>query len=291
LHTYQIHSLFHPEKILAKKYFKHTPYKYDSFEIMDVIQHGKDRYTKNPPAEEREEIIKVYDAGIYTFDYRFGRFIGFLKVKNLYTSSLIILLSDHGEEFMDHGGWEHGHTLYNELIKIPLIIKFPGNQWAGMEVDKVVSLVDILPTVLELNCIKYKNKRNLKIKHHGISLLDIINQPGAAEKRKVISYIAPYACSRTPMKTAIISRKFKFVYNKKFKDDDLKYFLTPPPPFSNCELYDLLKDSLEKTNIKHKNRSQFHKMLRIILTLKYKKNKKAFPERLRDDLKQLGYID
>jgi len=168
LHTYQVHSLFYPEAKLAKEYFKNTPHKYDKFEILEFIKDDKDRYKTGVSPEEKQEIIKIYDAGIYTFDYRFCRFIDYLKKKNLYKSSLIILLADHGEAFMDHGGWEHGHSLYNELVKIPLIVKFPGNKGAGTKVDHVASMVDVLPTILELANIEYKD--NSKEPIPGLSL-------------------------------------------------------------------------------------------------------------------------
>jgi len=292
LHTFQVHSLFYPEAQLAKEYFSNTPYKYDKFEIQELTAHGKNQYKTGVSPEEREEIIKVYDAGIYTFDYWFGQFINYLKKKKLYRSSLIILLSDHGEAFMDHGGWEHGHSLYNELIKIPLIVKFPGNRRAGTKVDHVTSIVDVLPTILELANIKYKN--NLKNPIPGLSLVETetMNPPG--QDRQVISYLAPYACSRTPMKVAIISKKYKFIYNEKFTREDFDYFLSPPPQIFKFELYNLVEDELERINIKESNPAAFSRMVKdlkkIMKEIGNERDKTSFPEKLQKELKQLGYL-
>ncbi|MFO8056602.1 MAG: sulfatase-like hydrolase/transferase, partial [bacterium] len=70
--------------------------------------------------------------------------------------SHILLFSDHGEEFWDHQGFEHGHTQYEELIRVPLIIKLPGNRHAGKTVEAEAGLVDIAPTVLDYLDVKYK---------------------------------------------------------------------------------------------------------------------------------------
>jgi hypothetical protein len=57
----------------------------------------------------------------------------------------VVVLSDHGEEFWDHGGFEHGHTLYDELLRVPMIVKGPGIS-AG-RFDEPVSLLDVAPTI------------------------------------------------------------------------------------------------------------------------------------------------
>jgi arylsulfatase A-like enzyme len=70
---------------------------------------------------------------------------------------LIILTSDHGEEFWEHGGYEHGHTLYNELLWVPLIIKLPQSASKG-QISTAVSTQSIMPTVLDVCGIDYDSK-------------------------------------------------------------------------------------------------------------------------------------
>ena len=101
------------------------------------------------PPQIREHLIDLYDGEIATNDHSFGELIRNIKSKGLYDSSMIILLSDHGEEFLEHNGWEHGRTLYEELLRIPLIIKFPGQWRAGTKVSATVNQIDIMPTILE----------------------------------------------------------------------------------------------------------------------------------------------
>jgi arylsulfatase A-like enzyme len=64
-------------------------------------------------------------------------------------NAIVVVTSDHGEEFRDHGGLAHGNSLYNETIRVPLIIVGPGVV-GGRVVDENVSLVDIAPTLLDL---------------------------------------------------------------------------------------------------------------------------------------------
>ncbi len=103
--------------------------------------------------KEKEWIRHLYAAEIRYVDDNLGRLIRELKKNQLYDESLVILLSDHGEEFWEHNGFEHGHTLYQELLHIPLIIKLPrflieGNQ--VHEISTMVSTQSLLPTVLDL---------------------------------------------------------------------------------------------------------------------------------------------
>jgi hypothetical protein len=62
---------------------------------------------------------------------------------------LIVFMGDHGEEFQDHGRWLHGRSVFEELIRIPLIVKFPQRRHAGTRVTQQVQEVDVLPTILE----------------------------------------------------------------------------------------------------------------------------------------------
>ena len=58
-----------------------------------------------------------------------------LKARGLYDRALIVFMADHGEEFLDHGQWLHGKSVFDELIRVPLIVKFPGRRDAGRARD------------------------------------------------------------------------------------------------------------------------------------------------------------
>ena len=98
---------------------------------------------------DRERMIAQYDGDIAFGDREFGRFVRELKAAGLYDDALVVFLADHGEEFLDHGLWLHGRSLFDELIRVPLVVKFPGRRGAGRRVAEQVQGVDIVPTVLE----------------------------------------------------------------------------------------------------------------------------------------------
>ncbi|HJQ35783.1 MAG TPA: sulfatase [Thermoanaerobaculia bacterium] len=125
------------------------------------------------------DIINKYDAEIVYTDAMFGRAIEDLKRRGLYDDTLIIFTSDHGEEFFDHGGWGHGHSLYRELLHVPLIVKFPGNQHAGTVVETNVQHVDIVPTVLQAAGVAIP--KNLD----GMPLMAVPDAP----ERRIASYL------------------------------------------------------------------------------------------------------
>jgi arylsulfatase A-like enzyme len=96
---------------------------------------------------ETAHLRALYDGEVRYADRQFGAFLDLLRYAGLYDDSLIILVSDHGEEFFEHGGFDHGRTLYEELLHVPLIVKFP-HQRQGARVTTRVSIVDLPPTVL-----------------------------------------------------------------------------------------------------------------------------------------------
>jgi arylsulfatase A-like enzyme len=71
-----------------------------------------------------------------------------MKRLDLFEDALIVVTSDHGEEFLDHGMWEHQKTLYDEQLRVPLLLKLPRNG-RGQRVSEQVSLLDVAPTILE----------------------------------------------------------------------------------------------------------------------------------------------
>ncbi len=103
-------------------------------------------------AAEFEAMIAAYDSEIAYFDLHFGRLLAYLRASGRYDDALIVLTSDHGEEFLEHDGWEHGHTLFNEQLHVPLVLKYPARlgEPPGRRVETPAGLVDVLPTVQDV---------------------------------------------------------------------------------------------------------------------------------------------
>lgn len=100
-------------------------------------------------SREREWIKALYQGDVSYTDAQIGRLMGALKILNLYDDSLIILTSDHGEEFWEHGHFEHGHCLYNEVVQVPFIWKEAGNTPKAKK-HAPLTTEAIMPTLLEL---------------------------------------------------------------------------------------------------------------------------------------------
>lgn len=89
-----------------------------------------------------------YDGEVAASDAVVGRFLDFLREKDLYDRSLVVFLSDHGEGLGDHGEDEHGIFLYREEVRVPLFVKLPRSRHAGERVAAPAQIADVVPTVL-----------------------------------------------------------------------------------------------------------------------------------------------
>lgn len=95
-----------------------------------------------------------YDSKIKHADNQFGKFISFLRTQKDFNNTIVVVLSDHGTEFFEHGKVDHGYSLYDELLNVPLIIKVPNAKIKGKVVKNQVTTLDVLPTILSLLDIK-----------------------------------------------------------------------------------------------------------------------------------------
>ena len=94
-------------------------------------------------------VVSLYDSEIRFTDAHIGRLLDRLRETNRYDPALIVVVADHGEEFMDRGTYWIGHsrTLYEELVHVPLLIKLPGSIGAG-RVEQTVGLIDLVPSLV-----------------------------------------------------------------------------------------------------------------------------------------------
>jgi arylsulfatase A-like enzyme len=101
------------------------------------------------PPEDLHVIERFYDGEVATVDEAIRLLFGELERRGILEHAVIIITADHGEEFGEHDGLEHGRTLYDESIRVPLIVLAPGLP-AGRRVAESVSLIDVAPTLLDL---------------------------------------------------------------------------------------------------------------------------------------------
>ncbi len=99
-------------------------------------------------AEDTAFLIAVYDAKVQEADARVGTFLAKVKELGLLDKSIIVVMADHGEEFMEHGYVDHGATLCDHQLHVPLMIRFPKGEGARV-VETPVRTIDIFPTVFD----------------------------------------------------------------------------------------------------------------------------------------------
>lgn len=100
------------------------------------------------PDAERQLLIDLYDGEIAWWDRCFGELLGELREREATDDLVIVVVSDHGQEFYEHGGWEHRQSLYEEVLRVPLVVRAPDLEAA--DVDETVSTAGVFATVLGL---------------------------------------------------------------------------------------------------------------------------------------------
>ena len=108
---------------------------------------------KSPPSVEDLEYIRgLYQGEVAFVDLAIGRLVDGLTELGRWDHTTLVITSDHGEEFWEHGGFEHGHTLYDELVRVPLILRSPTTAASDVRVvERQVRTIDIMPTLFELS--------------------------------------------------------------------------------------------------------------------------------------------
>ena len=99
---------------------------------------------------DKEHVVALYDGEIRYTDEHVGRLLQKLDDLRLVEDTVVLIIGDHGEEFWDHGRTLHGHSLYEELTRVPWLLRYPRRLTAGTVVKEQVCHADVMPTLLEL---------------------------------------------------------------------------------------------------------------------------------------------
>lgn len=142
VHTTEPHNPYQPRGRFLEEF---AP---NSEEVIEIIRRNPRKEIWDSDDRIRDQLVDLYDAEIATNDAKFGELVAFLKERNLFEPTLIIFVSDHGEEFLEHRRWGHGRNLHVEELNVALLVKFPG-QTSGYRVSEPVQHIDLFPTILE----------------------------------------------------------------------------------------------------------------------------------------------
>lgn len=181
------------------------------------------------PDKFTEPMKESYIREIEHLDTHVGRLFDALKEKGVYDEALIVFVSDHGEEFYDHEGWWHGQTLYDELTKVPLMIKLPHNGQAGTFNENLARHIDLAPTILYLAGLQKP------LVMPGQTLWD----PTLGFTNSTIAFSYAENDFEGNILRSVRTTELKIIH----ANEDNKRSLAP------VELYDMTKDPLERQNV------------------------------------------
>lgn len=301
LHSNELHGPYVPPKPYDTLYAADHQRRLSAIDYGDLLNGEIARMYKKGEVDERDinYIIALYDGLTNFADERFGRLIEILKDRGLFNNTLVILTADHGEAFNEHGQWTHGGYPYQELIRVPLIMRFPLLIPAGRVISEDAQLIDIAPTVLDLTGVQSNEV------FQGISLQPLIRNTriDVFQKRNVYS--------EGKGAVALIRGRDKFIMKQPlnsnvniikriFNHYVLEYLDFMRIPY---EFYDLKDDPSEKHNvflreiIKSDLRGNVTEWLEVQNRI-YKGEAKLESTAIRivdpkvsEELKALGYID
>jgi len=232
---------------------------------------------------EKDFLIALYDGQIRYVDENIKKLVGFLKKKNIFDNTVIIVTSDHGEEFWDHGSYEHGHSLYNEILHVPLILS--GGVFDRYEVSCRVSLLDVFPSVLRLI-----NNNKLSGNFRGIALQSA-DKEGTCNTRVLFSTGTLYGDE----KYCLVKGDKKLIYNSFNTENKGAFYGTAA--VDNFEIYDLHADPLEKHNMAGSPRGRagfdllFSQLQRFIkISPQFQRSQPSLSPQTLKRLKAMGYI-
>lgn len=219
-------------------------------------------------------VVTAYDSEIAFADAQIERVFAKLRELGLFENTLIVFVSDHGEEFREHGGIDHGHSLYDELLHVPLIFRFPSRLPKGKRIGAQVRLVDILPTVFDVVGMDFDT-----VNSSGTSLLSLMVGQTTESRDAVSEFLI-----RGSERKGIRSGRYKLIFS---------------PDGGEIELYDILADPCETANLAE-SMPEIRDTLMSKLRAELDQNaalymgEAEFPvldEETRKSLKALGYID
>lgn len=240
--------------------------------------------------DEWDVVKSWYDGSISYLDYHIGELVDFLRKKGIFDNTFLIITSDHGENFGEHGLASHQFCLYDSLLHVPLIMVYPDVIPKGKRILNLVSTIDVFPTILDV----------LKIKGFSDNIQGKSLHP--FENRKIHEFICA-ECGESITNIATDWSTFKKLRpklkphdqgSKCLRTDSYKYILSAD---GREELYDIKRDPSEEVNTvdKYPEKARyFRKLLEGAVDISYF-GPKDFPQgkegkEMAKRLRALGYI-
>ncbi len=294
----------HPFFLFVHLMEPHAPYGIPALNVQKFLPHGvtpQQAATVNQdpelfisgklPMSERDFKIltALYQNDVNYVDSVIGGIIQDVRKRNLLENTLVIFTSDHGEHFGDHGLMSHELSLYEVLLRVPLIIRFPNAKHSSMRIKKIVQTVDIFPSLLQ-----YLHSESNQLDLQGFSLL-----PESFSRKDHPYAFAEYNNSRAADK---MERRFPGVavaplwrrkVLKSVRSADWKFIWGSD---GTRELYSMANDPYELTNLAQSQPDQLRRMEEILAkwSTSFKPSgfyqKEQISREALEELRSLGYV-
>ncbi len=211
---------------------------------LDGTLHQRHGFVNARSQRDLEHIVALYDEELAYADYRLGLFLDALNEAGFGNRTTLFVTSDHGEEFMEHGRWAHGGALFNEVLRVPLVIRSPLIKARGA-IDVPAQLLDLKPTLLEL----FGLPRPYAL--DGVSLAPLLRGAPASEleaggltaRRDIVSTNHMFRRRGIIEHSYIEENRWKLYYCSRLEAS------TPGGPLHHFKLFDLQTDPGETQNV------------------------------------------
>lgn len=283
VHTYEVHSPFTNTDRAPRDDAGRLHAPFTNHEVEEVHQQ---RLVLTPA--ERRYVTGLYDSDVASADAVIGNLLEALRREGILDRAILVILSDHGEDLWDHDArWSpgHGHSLYQELLRVPLIVRAPGLVPAGARIRTPVSLIDIAPTLLEMTGLPPEPD------HRGRSLDTTLRSGREPEAEPIWSESVEFG----PDRFALREGDRKVIRAPRPGTSHGKLRLTAPP----LEVFDLAADPGETRDL---SASVTAPEVRMIVDVGHRAERALhatsddladaadIPENLHEQLRSLGYI-
>jgi arylsulfatase A-like enzyme len=213
----------------------------------DVLGFGLAKILRRHGVFDRRVCDALYMGSVASTDHWLGDLVETLRRLGLYDGTMIVFTSDHGEELGQRSPDQiydaHGHTLYEELLRIPLIVKLPDQVRAGTRVGAVTSMVDVMPTILDVLSVSPTVHEM-----QGRSLRPTWQDPGrAADEIAAAAYAE--ALGEDHEKKAVRLGRYKYIVSIDARTVAQRGRGYIPAEPAGRELYDLVSDPEERRNL------------------------------------------
>ncbi len=188
-----------------------------------------------PDARDNQHLQALYDGDIASWDEQFKPFMDALEALGVLENALVIVTADHGESFNEHGSWTHGTSLYQEEIRVPLLMRYSGRIAPGSVIESPVQSYDLMPTILDYAGLP------IPADIQALSLRPLIEDPGLTIHRNIYSEVdampdpGHWAHWQAPADDlrSIQQDGWKFIYHIGNPAADELYLLADQSPYEN----------------------------------------------------------